>query len=54
VQVQPVDAPDFERNVVTDNVGDVGRHRNLLAEIPAMVLLRETPMLASVPTSRCG
>ena len=29
----------FERDVVTDNVGDVRCHRNLLAEIPVMVLL---------------
>ena len=27
--------------MVTDNVGDVGRHQNLLAEIPVMVLLTE-------------
>jgi hypothetical protein len=39
VQIEPVEAAHFERDMVTDNVGDVGRHRNLLAEIPAMVLL---------------
>jgi hypothetical protein len=39
VQIEAVDAADLQRNVVTDNIGDVGRHRNLLAEIPAMVLL---------------
>src|SRR5437762_3178835 len=27
--------------MVTDNVGDVGRHQNLLVEIPVMVLLTE-------------
>ena len=41
VQVQAIDAPDFERHVLTDNVGDVGRHRNLLAGSPMMVLLTE-------------
>jgi hypothetical protein len=41
VQIHAIDAPDFERHVVTDNVGDVGRHQNLLAEIPVMVLLTE-------------
>src|SRR5205823_5821892 len=41
VQIHAIDAPDFERDVVTDNVGDVGRHQNLLAEIPVMVLLTE-------------
>ena len=41
VQIDPVDAPDFERDVVTDNVGDVGHHQNLLAETPVMVLLTE-------------
>jgi hypothetical protein len=30
VQIQPVEAPHFERDVVTDNIGDVGRHRTLL------------------------
>jgi hypothetical protein len=39
MQLQPIDAAHFERDVVTDNVGDVGCHRNLLAEIPVMVLL---------------
>jgi len=41
MQIQPVDAANLERDVVTDNVGDVGRHQNLLVEIPVMVLLTE-------------
>src|SRR5713101_405514 len=41
VQIHAIDAADFERDVVTDNVGDVGRHQNLLLEIPVMVLLAE-------------
>jgi hypothetical protein len=41
VQINAVDAPNLERDVLTDNVGDVGRHQNLLAEIPVMVLLTE-------------
>jgi hypothetical protein len=30
VQIQAVDAPDFEADVMTDNVSDVGRHGDLL------------------------
>jgi hypothetical protein len=32
VQIHAVNAPDLERHVVTDNVGDVGRHRDLLSQ----------------------
>jgi hypothetical protein len=32
MQIQPVDAAHFQRDVVTDNIGDVGDHRHLLAE----------------------
>jgi len=35
--------------MVTDNVGDVGHHRNLLAEIPEMVLLRKDAGLTTGP-----
>jgi glucokinase len=31
--------------VLADNAVDVGRHQNLLAEIPVMVLLTKTPIL---------
>jgi hypothetical protein len=30
VQIHAVDTSDFKRDVVTDNVGDVGRHSDLL------------------------
>ena len=49
MQIQPIDAPDLERDVMADNVSDVGRHRNLLAEIPPMVLLRKHAGLAAGP-----
>jgi hypothetical protein len=39
----------LERHVVADNVSDVGRHRNLLAEIPAMVLLRKDAGVTTGP-----
>jgi hypothetical protein len=45
VQVQTIDAPDLERHVLADNAVDVGRHQNLLAESPVMVLLTKTPIL---------
>jgi hypothetical protein len=51
VQVEAIDAPHFERDVVTDNVGDVGRHQNLLREIPVMVLLTEDTGHVIGPTS---
>src|SRR5262245_37163345 len=38
VQIDPVDTPDLQRDVVTDNVGDVGRHRDLLGRSPMKVL----------------
>jgi hypothetical protein len=49
VQIQAIDAADFERHVLTDNGGDVGRHWNLLAEIPAMVLLKKDAGLITGP-----
>ena len=51
MQVETIDAPHFERHVVTDNVSDVGRHQNLLPEIPVMVLLTEDTGHRSGPTS---
>jgi hypothetical protein len=35
--------------MVADNVGDVGHQRNLLAEIPAMVLRRKDAGLTTGP-----
>ena len=49
MQIEPVEAADFERDVLTDNGGDVGCHRNLLAEIPAMVLLKKDAGLITGP-----
>jgi hypothetical protein len=49
MQIEAVDAADLQRDVVTDNVSDVGFHRNLLAEIPAMVLLTKHAGLRTGP-----
>ena len=49
VQVQAVNAADLERHVVADNVSDVGRHRNLLPEIPLIVHLRKDAGLRTGP-----
>jgi hypothetical protein len=49
VQVQPVNASNLERDVAADNVGEVGHAQNLLAEIPAMVLLWKDVGLTTGP-----